>query len=221
MLELQIDKSKELAAPVPYEEQLRLSPRWALQEGSMHFDKANQVFRTLERITAKLDENGVPYALAGGLALFLHGYRRFTEDVDLLVTREGLTAIHEKLDGLGYVPPFAGSKNLRDAESGVKIEFLVTGDFPGDGKPKSVAFPDPIQSAEIIGGVRCLNLAKLIELKLASGMSAVHREKDLVDVQELIRVLGLSADFADSLDSSVRSTYLDRWHRAAMTPKEE
>jgi hypothetical protein len=101
MLEIHVDKSKAPAAFVPYEEQLRRAPRWALQEGSMHFDKANQVFRTLDRITAKLDELGVPYALAGGLALFLHGYRRFTEDVDLLVTREGLASIHEKLEGLG------------------------------------------------------------------------------------------------------------------------
>ena len=34
-------------------------------------------------------------------------------DVDILVTREGLKTIHERLEGLGYVPPFTGSKNLR------------------------------------------------------------------------------------------------------------
>ncbi len=219
MLKVQADE--KFPALITYEERLKRSPRWALQEGSMHFDKANQVFHTLDRITKRLDELSIPYALAGGLALFLHGYRRFTEDVDLLVTREGLAAIHEKLEGLGYVPPFAGSKHLRDAESGVKIEFLVAGDYPGDGKPKPVSFPDPKQSSEVLGGVSCLNLTKLIELKLASGMSAVHRERDLVDVQELIRILGLGADFAESLDSSVRPVYLDRWRRAAMTPKEE
>ena len=63
-------------------------------------------------------------------------------DVDILVTREGLSVIHAKLDGLGYVPPFSGSKNLRDAEHGVRIEFLIAGEFPGDGKPKPVAFPN-------------------------------------------------------------------------------
>ena len=78
--------------------------------------------------------------------MFQHGYRRFTEDVDLLVTREGLKEIHRKLEGLGYLPPFQGSKNLRDTEHGVKIEFLVTGEFPGDGKPKPVAFPAPGRS---------------------------------------------------------------------------
>ena len=55
----------------------------------------------------------------------------------------GSGTIHAKLEGLGYVPPFSGSKNLRDAEHGVRIEFLIAGEFPGDGKPKPVAFPDP------------------------------------------------------------------------------
>ena len=71
----------------------------------------------------------------------------FTEDVDILVSPQALKAIHDHLDGRGYVRPFEKSKNLRDAEFGVKIEFLVEGQFPGDGKPKPVAFPNPGRSA--------------------------------------------------------------------------
>ena len=62
-------------------------------------------------------------------------FERFTHDVDILVTRDGLNAIHAKLEGLGYVPPFSGSKNLRDAEHGVRIEFLIAGEFPGTASP--------------------------------------------------------------------------------------
>ena len=47
---------------------------------------------------------------------------------NLPVTPDQLQEIHRRLDGLGYLPPFAGSKNLRDTEYGVRIEFLVTGD---------------------------------------------------------------------------------------------
>ena len=107
----------------------------------MHFEKERAVHKALRRITRRLDESGIPYAVAGGMALFFHGYRRFTEDVDILVTREGLQTIHAELEGRGYLPPFTGSKNLRDAEFGVRIEFLVAGEYPGDGKPKPVAFP--------------------------------------------------------------------------------
>src|SRR5262249_32770505 len=142
------------------------------------------------RIVRRLDELNVPYAVVGAMAMFFHGYQRFTTDVDILVTREGLEEIHRRLEGLGYLPPFEGSKHLRDTESGVRIEFLTTGDYPGDGKPKPVAFPDPTQAGIEIEGIRFLKLPTLIELKLASGMTNVGRLKDLADVQELIRALG-------------------------------
>ncbi len=96
---------------VTYEELLDRDLRWALREGSLHFEKDSAVHRTLQKIVRKLDELGVPYAVAGGMALFFHGFRRFTEDVDILVTREGLQKIHAELEGHGSLPPFTGSKN--------------------------------------------------------------------------------------------------------------
>src|SRR3990172_6357648 len=121
-----------------YEELLSQEPEWALNEGGLHFEEKSAVHRALRGIVRRLDALEIPYAISGAMALFLHGYRRFTEDVDILVTADGLTAIHEHLQGLGYVPLFKGSRNLRDAEAGVRIEFLVAGEFPGDGRPKPV-----------------------------------------------------------------------------------
>jgi hypothetical protein len=196
---------------VVYEQLLSQDPRWALREGSMHFEKDSAVHQALRKIIAKLDELGIPYAVAGGMALFLHGFRRFTEDVDILVTRDGLEEIHRRLEGLGYLPPFTGSKHLRDMENGVRIEFLVAGEFPGDGKPKPVAFPDPAQVRVVADGIPCVNLPSLVELKLASGMTNPGRLKDLADAQELIRLLLLPADFADRLNPFVRDKYLELW----------
>ncbi|HYH65202.1 MAG TPA: hypothetical protein VD866_10955 [Urbifossiella sp.] len=195
---------------VTYEERLNRDISWALMEGSMHFEKESAVHQSLRRIARRLDELGIPYAVVGGMAMFLHGFRRFTEDVDILVTKESLATIHARLDGLGYLPPFAGSKNLRDTENGVRIEFLVSGGYPGDGQPKPVTFPDPATVGEVIDGVRVVELSKLLELKLASG-TAAHRLKDLGDVQELIRVLRLTEDMADRLDESVRPRYRELW----------
>ena len=45
---------------------------------------------TARRIAAILDEMGIPYAVAGALALAAHGRIRLTEDVDLLV--DGISA---------------------------------------------------------------------------------------------------------------------------------
>ncbi len=205
---------------VKYEQLLDRDLEWALREGSMHFEEKSAVHNALRKITRRLKELGIPYAVAGAMAMFLHGYRRFTEDVDLLVTPEGLQVIHQKLEGLGYLPPFGGSKQLRDAESGVRIEFLVTGGFPGDGKPKPVSFPEPGESAVEIQGVSCLKLPKLIELKLASGMTNPARLKDLADVQELIHALALPADLANQLDPFVRDKYRELWAAVRDNPHE-
>ena len=194
-----------------YEDLLGRQLQWALREGSMHFEEKSAVHLTLRKITERLRELKIPYAVAGGMALFFHGFRRFTEDVHILVTREGLEEVHRHLEGLGYVPVFSGSRNLRDAESGVRIEFLVAGDFPGDGKPKPVSFPDPLQSSVEKDDVRWLSLKPLIELKIASGMTSPGRLRDLADVQELIRILDLSADFGAQLQPFVQEKYGELW----------
>jgi hypothetical protein len=123
----------------------------------------------------------------------------------------GLAAVHRELEGLGYVPPFAGSKNLRDVETQVRVKFLVSGGFPGDGKPKPVAFPEPRDVAVDIDGIRYLGLATLIELKLASGMTSLIRQKDLGDVVELIRALKLPLEFGAQLNEYVRGKYEELW----------
>jgi hypothetical protein len=185
----------------------------------MHFEKESAVYRTMEKLAAKLKELQVPYAVAGGMALFQHGFRRFTEDVDLLVTAEGLKRIHDSLEGLGYLPPFQGSKNLRDTETGVRIEFLVSGGFPGDGKPKPVSFPDPADVGIDIDGISCLKLPSLVELKLASG-TAAWRLKDLGDVQEMIRMFDLPVEFADQLNPSVQESFRLLWTQVHSAPPE-
>lgn len=209
-----------MEAVVPYEHQLNANPRLALLEGSMHFEKESKVYQTLLKVTKRLDALGVPYALVGGMAMFLHGYRRFTEDVDILVTKDSLALIHEKLEGSGYLPPFEGSKHLRDTDNGVKIEFFVTGGYPGDGKEKPVSFPDPAAVFTVIEGIKVLNLPTLVQLKLASG-AAPGRRKDLGDVQELIRMMRMPESFAEQLDPSVRASYLDLWQELQQQPADE
>jgi hypothetical protein len=199
---------------VAYEDRLTRDTRWALTEGSRHFDEKSAVFDALHGITHRLDELRIPYAVVGGLALFRHGFRRFTEDVDLLVDANSLEVIHRELTGRGYLPPHAQSRNLRDTTNGVRIEFVVTGQFPGDGKPKPVAFPDPSTVGTEEGGVRYVTLPTLIELKLASGMTGRGRLKDLADAQELLKSLKLPRDYAAQLNPYVRDKFLELWHDA-------
>ena len=169
------------------------------------------VQHAMRKLAARLDELGIPYALVGAMALNEYGYRRVTVDVDVLMTPEGLKQFKAVWLGRGYLEKFPGSRGLRDTELGVTIDVLMTGDYPGDGKPKPVRFPDPAKVAIREGGLSLIPLAKLVELKLASGMSTIHRAKDIGDVVELIKVANLSRELANDLDASVRSRYLEIW----------
>ena len=197
-----------------YEQRLNQDSRWALSEGSRHFDEKSAVHTTLQNICKRLEELGIPYAVAGGMALFQHGFRRFTDYVEILVTEEDLRLIHQELSGRGYLPLFERSKNLRDTEQKVRIEFLVAGQYPGDGKQKPVAFPNPADVAETRGEITVVNLPTLVELKLASGMTGADRLKDLADVQELIKLLSLPKGFGDQLNPYVQPKYQQLWHAA-------
>jgi hypothetical protein len=171
----------------------------------------DEVHQALRRLTRTLEADGIPYAIAGAMALNAHGYRRVTTDVDVLLTRDGLARFQREHLGRGWVERFPGSKGMRDTESGVKIDVLIAGDYPGDGKPKPVSFPDP--SVAVLGeGFRVLPVRVLVELKLASGLSNPDRLKDLADVQELIRAASLPLELAGELDASVRPKYVEIWH---------
>ena len=156
-----------------------------------------------------LDREGIDYVAIGAIALNRHGYRRFTEDIDLLLTREGLETFRERLIGRGYRPAFeSATKKFRTADK-VPLEIIIAGEYPGDGLPKPVVFPDPAEFAVVIDGIKTISLEKLIELKLASGMTASDRLKDLADVQELIKVKRLDPEFAERLDESVKEKFIE------------
>ena len=180
----------------------------------------SSVHKALAKLVATLERDNIPYAIVGAMALNAYGHRRVTEDVDVLMTREGLAAFKARNLGLGYVEKFKGSKGLRDTEFSIGVDVIFVGEYPGDGKPKPVRFPDPSE-AELLGAMRLLPVHRFIELKLASGLSAEHRGKDLVDVQELVKSANLPLTLGELLDPSVRPEYEKRWRLAQMAMLDE
>ena len=181
-------------------------------EGLRYFMGQGNLNNALAQLSADLERHGIDYMVIGAIALMAHGYPRFTEDIDLVMTAEGLEKFNEELVGLGYVPAFEGArKRLRATREGVPVEVITSGEYPGDGRPKPVSFPVPSESSVELEGVRVVTLEKLLELKLASGMTAPDRLKDLADVQELIKIRGLDEGFAERLDPYVREQYLKLW----------
>jgi len=181
------------------------------------------VQHAMKKLVSVLDAAGIPYAIAGAMALNQYGYRRVTVDIDVLLTCDGLAQLKDTVLERGYIEQFAQygcGVGLRDTEHGVDIDVLLAGEFPGDRQAKPVRFPDPATVAIRSEHGAFLPLEILIELKLASGLSAPHRLKDLADVLELIRAANLPEALAARLDPSVRAKYTELW-AAAQTRDEE
>lgn len=186
-----------------------------LQRAGAFFMKQSPIHGAARRISRTLAEMNIPFAVAGALAANTHGHVRTTEDVDVLLTREGLEAFKQRWLGRGWVEKFAGSKGIRDTVHNVNIDILLTGDYPGDGLPKPVVFPRPETVSELdADGIPIVTLPTLLELKLASGMTAPHRPRDLDDVIQLIRVNGLPRTYAERLNPYVRAKFDELWSAA-------
>lgn len=75
---------------MPTFEQVIASPTAAFDEGLAFFRGQGMLNHTLLRLAADLERHGIDYAVIGAVALNQHGYKRFTEDIAILLTREGL-----------------------------------------------------------------------------------------------------------------------------------
>jgi len=192
----------------------------ALAQLGAYFMDASPLQRAATDLAHRFEELGIDYAIAGALCLAAHGVVRATEDVDVLVTREDLERFKERWLGRGYVNLRPGGKAMRDTVNDVKVDFLIAGEYPGDGKPKPVSFPGPSDAAVDAGRFRVLRLQSLLELKLASGMTAPHRLQDLADVLKLIETAKLPRALGEALDPYVRAKYEELW-QSAQHPEED
>ncbi len=161
----------------------------------------------MEAVIRALEDAGVRYLVAGGLAVVAHGYVRLTKDIDLVLAladdnaRRGL----DSLAGLGYRPavPVAlhdfldaekrrdwiVNKNARvfplvsDAHALTPVEIFLEEPFDFER-----AYGEAIRE-EVAAGLSAafVCLEDLIAMKRGAG-----REQDLADVAELERLHGPS-----------------------------
>jgi len=175
-----------------------------VREIDRFFQRKDPVHQTMRRTARRLEKAGIAYAIVGGMALNAHHYQRTTADVDFLLTKEGFAEFQKRYVEKHYQRVAGRGRRFVDRLSGVTIDILVTGLFPGQGKPGPIAFPDPSEVSEIIDKHSVVNLPTLIVLKLAA-----RRYKDFGDVVELIRVNDLDESFLDRLHATVRQDFLE------------
>lgn len=150
------------------------------------FDAEPELLRLAKCVT---DATGCP--VVGGVAVFLHGYRRTTEDIDIYSADFKQT--HDKLlaAGLKWDP-----KHREHVIEGVAVHMV--GDDSLGGPPKRTS---------TIRGVKVVGLADIVRGKLTVGLEAMNRAKDIADVVELIRVIPMRKDFAPKLPKHLRAPF--------------
>jgi hypothetical protein len=158
----------------------------------------------MRRLVRRLERAGIAHAVMGGMAVYAHGHQRMTNDVDVLLTRDGLEEFRRRFVPKCYQQDPRRGRRFVDKKDGVTVDILVTGLYPGRGEPGPIAFPDPEQVRERIGRVHYIDLVTLVQLKLAA-----RRHQDFADVVNLIAVHDLAESFAGRLHPSVRQDYIE------------
>jgi hypothetical protein len=175
-----------------------------LQEIGMFFQKRSPQHQTMRRLARRLKKAGIPYAIMGAMAVNAHGAERTTSDVDVLLTPEGLDRFRQQFVGEEYEQVEGRPRRFVERQNGVTVDCLLTGRYPGSGKPGPFAFPDPSEASEEIEKVRVVTLPQLIQLKLAA-----RRHYDFGDVVFLIKVHDLDESFLPRLHPSVHKDFIE------------
>jgi hypothetical protein len=175
-----------------------------IKDVDMFFQKNDPVHKTMRRTIKNLEKAAIPYALMGGMAVNLHGHRRTTNDVDFLLTADGLAEFKARFVPKHYDAIPQRPRRFRDHKNQVIVDFLVTGLYPGNGRPGPISFPDPAAVCTRVEGFQVIDLPMLMELKLAA-----RRYQDFADVVSLIRAHELDESYRERLHPSVRGDYIE------------
>lgn len=132
-----------------------------------------------------LNDNQVRYLVVGGYAVAMHGYPRYTKDLDIWVDMSAgnATKIIKALDTFGF-----GSLGIEESEFTIENQMLQLGHPPGRidilTTLPGVEFSDCYSSRTIIEvdgvSVNFIDLENLKKNKKATG-----RHQDLADIENL------------------------------------
>jgi len=180
------------------------NPWRRLREIGMFFQSKDPVHGALRRLVRRLDKAGIAYCVMGAMAVNLHGARRTTDDVDILLTGADLERFRQQMVPKYYTPVEGRPRRFCERKSSILLDILVTGKYPGSGKPGPFAFPDPAKASQETKHIKVLTLPHLVQLKLAA-----RRYYDFGDVVQLIRVHHLDEAFLKKIHPSVKQHFIE------------
>lgn len=142
---------------------------------------SNIYAEALQAMRELSEEEGIPIAVIGGAATVFHGYERFTEDMDIVVSAQDFDKIIKVCYRYGFDIKSYNPTGMHELlYKGLKIEVLEEGMFSGDpNDPK--AMPSPAEMG-VTHGLQFIPLDKWVRLKLSGG-----RAKDNADIVEVLK----------------------------------
>jgi hypothetical protein len=154
---------------------------------------------SFETLVVALEEAGVRYLVAGGLAVNAYGYLRFTKDVDIVVqlVPENIQRVFAVLGNLGYRPmvPITAAQfaDGKQRESWIRDKGMQVLQFWSDAHRETpvdvlvrepFVFDEEYQRALVkpLGpiSVRFVSIPALIRMKEEAG-----RQQDRIDIDQL------------------------------------
>ena len=163
-----------------------------------------------EVVLAALEKRNVRYLVVGGVAVVLHGYVRFTADLDLVLALDppNVIATIDAMTSLGYRPrapvaflDFADPVKRREwiRDKGLTVLGLWSPKHPATEVDIFVEEPFAIDEALLratraqlgANGITVASIPDLIELKRMAG-----RPRDLEDIEKLQEILAQERDHA-------------------------
>lgn len=155
-----------------------------------------------EKIFRSLNKEKVKYLVVGGVAVNLHGYKRFTDDLDLLLLleQENLEKMSRVMKRLGYIERLPVS--IKDLENSKQVKkwlkeknMKAFSFFPPTGNPLmiDIIIEESLKFEKLLKNMICrkfgnipvfaISIQDLIKMKRKAG-----RHKDLDDLEYLIAI---------------------------------
>jgi hypothetical protein len=202
-------------------EQLQLSDQLLAGRDTMlePQDLPGRFGRVVKAIDRLLQVTQCPSALAGGWAVWRHGFLgRVTQDINIVLPADRVEDFMRAAEVSGFETslqlPGRWPKVLHKYTQ-IKVDILPEGGRPGtDAKPAPTVIPHPLRLGAKVGKLGYIDFGGLIELKLAAG-----RARDEADVVELIRANPNHLNDIRQHLQSVHADYLQAFDQLAERAK--
>jgi len=165
-----------------------------------------KVRQRLLRAARALEQTGVPYSVAGGNAVAAWVSRvdeaavRNTQDVDIILRRDDLSAARQALERAGFVYRHAASIDMFLDGPDAKARDAVHIVFAHEKVRADYATPVPdVTESEPTEAFRLISLDALVRMKLTS-----FRDKDRVHLRDLIGVGLVDPSWLERVSGSLK-----------------